>query len=126
MDPVTSDQRRTLIALACRVAWADGVVADEERTYIRQLVQRLGGAAMTGEELDAWLDEGPPAAELETLPEGLGRFFFYEALQLAESDGDLDPREEAMCQEILDRVFVESEKGVGLAKIALKRLPVER
>lgn len=120
---VTREQRRTLIALACRVAWADGVVEFEEREFVRGLVQRLGGAAMEPGELEGWLDRGPPKAELESLPPELGQFFFYEALRLAESDGDLDPAEQKLVEELLNRFFkqLESEQGEGVPLARLKR-----
>lgn len=122
---VTREQRRTLIALACRVAWADGVVEYEERSFIADLVRRLGDDTLEADELESWLDKGPPRAELESLPPELGQFFFYEALRLAESDGDMDPREQSMVEDILGRVFQRIEQDVGegasLGRVRLRR-----
>ena len=122
---VTQEQRRTLIALACRVAWADGVVEFEERAFIQDLVRRLGGPALEPGELEAWLDRGPPKTEIDALPPQLGQFFFYEALKLAESDGDLDPREQEMVEDILSRFFkqLEDDQGQGtpLARLGAKK-----
>ncbi len=41
---LTPEQRRALVALACKMAWADGVVTDDERTYVRKLAERFAGS----------------------------------------------------------------------------------
>ena len=82
MTVLDAGQKRTFIALACKLAWADGVVAAEERDYVARLVAKLGGASVSPEELDQWLVSGAPPAELSELPEAMGEMFVYEALRL--------------------------------------------
>src|SRR5512143_1502337 len=97
-------QKRAFIALACKVAWADGVVADEERKQVAALLQRFGGTPVTPEELDAWLTSGAPAAELSELPEAVAEMFIYEAMRLIESDGEMAESEIRFIDDLLGRV----------------------
>ena len=112
-------QRRTLVALACKVAWADGVVADEERAGVAALVERLGGAPVSVAELDAWLTTGAPPAELAELPEAVGDMFIYEAMKLIESDGEVVDAELALIETLLSRVAKRHDPATPLARVAL-------
>lgn len=111
-------QRRAFIALACKVAWADGVVADEERAQVAALVDRIGGGAVSARELDAWLASGAPPAELGELPDAIGELFIYEALRLVEADGEISDAEHALIESLLGRVGKRHE-GAKLGRIAL-------
>ncbi len=114
LDP---DQKRTLVALACKVAWADGVIVENERVEIKALLDRLGGAPVTDAELDAWLTTGAPEVELASLPEPIREMFVYDAMKLAQADGNLTTREVDLIQSLMDRV-AELRHGVTLGKIA--------
>jgi tellurite resistance protein len=116
-------QKRAFIALACKVAWADGVVADEERKQVAAMLQRLGGTPITPEELDAWLTSGAPAAELSELPEAVAEMFIYEAMRLVESDGEMADSEMRLIEDLLGRVRNRHEDATTLAKIALAKKP---
>lgn len=104
MSVLDAEQKRTFVALACKVAWADGVVAVEERAHIVRLIERLGGVAVTADELDAWLSSGAPPAELASLPPGMADMLVYEAMQLIESDGVVADEELAFVEGLLSRV----------------------
>jgi len=116
-------QKRAFIALACKVAWADGVVADEERVQVTALLERLGGTPVSPQELDAWLTSGAPAAELSELPEAVAEMFIYEAMRLVESDGEMSDSELAFIEDLLGRVRKRHEEATTLAKIALAKKP---
>ena len=107
------------MALACKVAWADGVVADEERAGVAALVERLGGAPVSVAELDAWLTTGAPPAELAELPEAVGDMFIYEAMKLIESDGEVVDAELALIETLLSRVAKRHDPATPLARVAL-------
>jgi len=116
-------QQRTFIALACKIAWADGVVVDEEREHVLRIVQRLGGSeAVTSEELDRWLESGAPDVELAQLSPELGEYFFYEAMNVVQADGDVVEEEVKALEKIMARVFAK-HGGTPLAKIALVKRP---
>lgn len=121
MSQFSTEQRRTFIALLCRIAWADGIVRDSEREVVHGLAARLANGLFEEGELDGWLDDKPPPAELETLPEGLGQLFYYEAFRLAEADGDLANEEVELLEELLNRVFTGHADGTTLARIALTK-----
>jgi len=111
-------QKRTFIALACKVAWADGVVEPEERIAVAALVTKLGGTPVTPEELDEWLATGAPAAEVEDLAPELGEMLIYEAMKLVESDHDMSDSELEMVEALAARVAKKHEPEMPLAKVA--------
>lgn len=113
--------KHAFIALACKVAWADGVVADEERAQVTALLQRLG-SPVSEDELDAWLASGAPPAELAELPPALGELFIYEAWKLVEADGDISDTEIQLIEGLLTRVAKRYER-TPLAQVALVKKP---
>jgi hypothetical protein len=117
-------QKRTFIALACKVAWADGVVTDEERVSVAALVSRLGGTPVEPGELDQWLASGAPPAELSELPPAVGDMFIYEAMRLVEADHDMSDSEMRMIEDLVLRVKQkhENDRETPIAKIALVKL----
>jgi uncharacterized tellurite resistance protein B-like protein len=114
-------QKRAFIALACKVAWADGVVADEERAQVSALLQRLG-TPVSPEELDQWLSTGAPPAELAELSPALGEMFIYEAWKLVQADGDISTAEIKLIEDLLTRVARQHE-GTPIARIAIVKKP---
>jgi len=111
-------QKRAFIALACKVAWADGVVQDEERSQIAALLNRFG-APVTEAELDSWLTSGAPSAELAELPPAMSEMFIYEAWKLVESDGDVSDKEIKLIEGLLGRVEKKPSGGQKIGQIAL-------
>lgn len=110
--------------LLCRVAWADGVVRAEERAVVHELARRFA-SGIPILEIDAWLEQGPPEAEIEALPSSLGEMFFYDAFRVMEADGELHDAELAMLDTIMTKVFGAHPRGTSLAKIALARRRVD-
>lgn len=111
-------QKRTFIALACKVAWADGVVTDEERVSVAALMSKIGGAPIEPSELDAWLESGAPAAELSDLPPAVGEMFIYEAMRLVESDHEMTDAEMTMMEDLVARV-AKNHADTPIARIAV-------
>jgi uncharacterized tellurite resistance protein B-like protein len=116
-------QKRAFIALACKVAWADGVVTDAERSQVTALLQRFRGAPVTQAELDSWLTSGAPEAELSDLPPAIGEMFIYEAWKLVESDRDVSDAEIKLIESLVERLN-ERHAGTPLARIPLVKRPV--
>lgn len=115
-------QKRTFIALACKVAWADGVVTDEERVSVAALVSRIGGAPIEPSELDAWLETGAPPAEMSDLPPAVGDMFIYEAMKLVEADHDMSDAEMSMLEDLVSRV-AKKHQDTPIARIAVVKKP---
>lgn len=116
-------QKRAFIALACKVAWADGVVAEEERAQVTALLRRLGDTAIAPAELDSWLASGAPAAELAELPPAMAEMFIYEAWKLVQADGEITDDEIRLIEGLMTRVD-KLHVGTPVGKIALAKQPV--
>jgi uncharacterized tellurite resistance protein B-like protein len=110
--------KRAFIALACKVAWADGVVQDEERAQVTALLKRLG-SPVSESELDEWLKSGAPPAELSELPPALSEMFIYEAWKLIEADGDVT---EGLLARVA-KVHENAGTGTKVAQIAIVKKP---
>jgi tellurite resistance protein len=119
---VDDKQKRAFIALACKVAWADGVIADSERAQVTALLQRLGGEPVSSAELDEWLSTGAPPAELKDLSPAVGEMFIYEAWKLVQADGDIDDSEVKFIESLMTRVS-KLHEGTPVAKVALVKKP---
>lgn len=115
------EQRRALVALACKVAWADGVVTDEERDFVRGMVSRFAAGHIEDAELDHWLTHTPPDVDIIDLPKGVDQLFVYESMRLMEADGDLADEELAALEDIMNRVFNPRPQGTELARIAVEK-----
>ncbi len=99
-----ASQRRDLIALLCRVAWADGVVVKAERDRLHDVLVRVGQGVVRAEELESWLLEGPPRVE-RTLPLEAKQVFIHEALALISVDNDVDPAEMTAMRDVINYYF---------------------
>jgi tellurite resistance protein len=101
---LTVEQRRVLLGLWCRVAWADEVLRAEEIERISDIFCRLSRGAVSAAEIRAWMIE-PPAPPTEKLPAELGRLFVRESVLIASADDEIDERETTLIRELLERCF---------------------
>jgi len=97
-------QRRDLLALLCRVAWADGLVVDAERTRLRDTLSRVGQGAVTEAELEQWLSKGPPKVR-GSLPIEAKQLFIQEAMRVISADCDIAPAEMASMRDVINYYF---------------------
>jgi len=97
-------QRRDLVALLCRVAWADGIVVQAERDCLYGALGRIGEGAVRADELEIWLREGPPRVQ-GTLPSEAKHVFIREALALISADNDVDPAEMTAMRDVINYYF---------------------
>ena len=104
-------QRRDFIGLLCRVAWADGVIAEGERVRLREVLSRIGKGAVLPTELELWLRDGPPNIE-EPLPREAREAFITESMRLIAADCDVDPAEMRAMQDILNYYFTHIDDRV--------------
>ena len=100
----TDEQRRTLLNLWCRVARADGIVADAELDRLSQLFYRLGQDLLDAAEVERWLDEGPPPIA-EPLPAAARDMFLEHAREIVVADREIVPRESELVRELLNAYF---------------------
>lgn len=114
---LSADERRTLMAMLCAVAWADGVVTEEEAAVVRELAARFGGVSL--QQVDTWLAEGPPEQALAVLPDEINQLFFYEALRISQADGDVSEEELTLLDDLVSRAVKERPDGVLLGRVKL-------
>jgi uncharacterized tellurite resistance protein B-like protein len=102
-------QRHDFIALLCRIAWADGQIAEGERARLREVLLRIGKGAVMPDELERWLNDGPPRVEAP-LPAEAREAFINESMRLNAADCDVDPAEMRAMQDILNYYFTHSDE----------------
>lgn len=65
MDKPTNEDRLRLLRFVCSFAWADLEVTDSEKTYVRELMSKMGLSPEEQAEVDRWLVEPPPAEDID-------------------------------------------------------------
>lgn len=89
------EERMQLMKFVCSFAWADLEVQDEERNFVRKMIDRLELDEDEIAQVDRWL-EVPPAPE-EVDPAGIPRehrqLFIDAARAMVVVDGRVDPEE---------------------------------
>lgn len=105
--PFTDQQRRNLLNLWCRVARADGIVADAEIDRLSQLFYRLAEDVVTAAEVDRWLEEGPPELT-ELLPKEAEPLFLEHAREIMLADQEIVPMESDLVRQLLKSYFQRS------------------
>lgn len=101
-------QRRDLMILLCRIAKADGRVVSAERAQLLDALARIGQDAVTPEELERWLRQGPPPV-MAALPAEARQVFSDEAMAIVSADEDVDPEEMQSVREALNHYFTKLE-----------------
>ena len=101
---MTREDLRDLVALWCKVAWADGVVHESERHQLRAILAKVGEGAVSVAELELWLDQGPPEVQ-RRLPVEARKLFLDEAVRVVSADQDVAPEEVETIRASIDRYF---------------------
>lgn len=101
---LSPNERRTLLNLWCRLVRADGVVDDAEVDRLSELFAELGEGAVSEEEINQWLEQGPPEPE-GRLPQSCRDIFIEHAQVIMRADREVVPTESAMLRELLARHF---------------------
>ena len=106
---LSNKQRRDILALCCAVAHADGNVSPLEFEHMLELLMRIGQGTVGFEELQNWLEQGPPPLDAK-LPESAIKLFLHEAVGLANADGHVDERELTAIKRLVAGCFEGAEK----------------
>ena len=104
IDALTSGQRRSLLNLCCRIARADGIVADAEIDRLSKLFYYIGDHVVDAEEVDRWLEEGPPEVD-ELLPKEAEATFLEQAREIVVADARISHSESQLVAEFLQTYF---------------------
>jgi len=106
---LSNKQRHDIIALCCAVAHADGNVSPLEFEHMLDLLMRIGQGSVGFEELQTWLEQGPPPLNAK-LPEAAIKTFLREAIGVANADGRVDESELAAIKRLVAGCFEGAEK----------------
>lgn len=104
IDALSTAQRRTLLNLCCRIARADGIVADAEIARLSKLFYHLGEDVVPAEEVDLWLEDGPPEVD-EPLPPEAAPTFLEHAREIVVADARISHSESQLVAELLQTYF---------------------
>ncbi len=101
---LTTEERRTLLNLWCRIARADGVIDDAEIEQLAGLFYGHGAGSVSADEINDWLENGPPEPEAR-LSLSAESLFLDQARVIMSSDGDISSKEGAVLRDLLETYF---------------------
>ena len=89
------EDRLRLMRFVCSFAWADLEVHDEERGFVRKMMQRLELDEEETKLVEDWLDVPPPAEDLDPseIPASHRQLFLDTARAMIVADGRVDQDE---------------------------------
>jgi tellurite resistance protein len=106
---LNAEHRRDILSMCCVVARADGIIAAGEYERLIELLAELGQGSVGFEELQQWLDNGPPAPA-KKLPEEHLKLFLHEAVGIAHADGNVSADEIATIKRLVNLCFENAER----------------
>jgi len=106
LEELDATQRLQLIQFLCSFAWADLEVRDEERAFVRQMVERLELGPEERLQAQGWLESPPPAESIDptSVPAAHRKLFLEAVEQIVVADGEIAP-EERESLELLRELF---------------------
>jgi uncharacterized tellurite resistance protein B-like protein len=93
---VDAEERGKVVELIKAVVAADHVVSDEERQFLRRIIERLGGTPTLADEEMATTDIGRTTATLRSLPPDSQTRVLALLVDAAIVDGRVEPEERAL------------------------------
>ena len=92
LETLSREERLQLMRFVCSFAWADLEIAEAERAFIVQLVERLELDEAEAAEVAKWLEVPPTADELDPaeIPTEHRQLFLDAARAMIMSDGEID------------------------------------
>ena len=89
------EERMQLMKFVCSFAWADLEVQDEERNFVRKMIDRLDLTDAEIAQVDRWLEVPPAPEEVDpaTIPREHKQLFIDAARAMVVVDGRVDPEE---------------------------------
>ena len=95
LSDLDREDRLRLLRFVCSFAWADLEVREAERTFLKNLLRRLGLEHDDAATVDAWLQVPPRAEDVDPfdIPHAHRRVFLEVMAEMVEADGDVDEAE---------------------------------
>jgi tellurite resistance protein len=122
---ISGDACTETLALLITVAWADGRLDDQEKAGVRGAAEVLNLTKVLRDRIDQLLEKPAKLSELllEPLSQHDRAFAFVAAAWMARADGQLDPKEQTVLDEIATALGLSKEREAELGAIA-KALPI--
>jgi len=110
MTPFTADEMRVFVQAMCAVAWADGVVQDEEREILGEFVDMAEAEQNLAADVERWLlsPVDPSTIQWGTLSEDSRAFVYRSAVRVVMADGNVDPGESAFLRTMVSEMDLAS------------------
>jgi uncharacterized membrane protein YebE (DUF533 family) len=107
LDQMDRSDRLRLLRFVTSFAWADGVVQNEEREFLRGLMQRLPLGKDEVALAESWLDTPPHPAEVDPqkIPPQHRNLFLSVVRGMVNADGHVD-EEERERLELLEQMLL--------------------
>jgi uncharacterized tellurite resistance protein B-like protein len=95
LDSMDREDRLRLMKFVCSFAWADLEVADDERNFVRKLVEWLELDDEEQQQVQKWLEVPPPPEEVDPaeIPHSHRQLFIDTARAMIVADGRVDEDE---------------------------------
>lgn len=95
LDTLPIDDRMTLLRFVCSFAWADLEIADTERTFVADLMQRLDLPDDERVQALEWLKIPPRPEDVDPtqVPREHRQLFLRVVLEMVQADGKIDAEE---------------------------------
>lgn len=97
LDRFNRGERLLLLEFVCAFSWADDVVQEGERRFVRRIMGRLDLLPDEVKEVESWLLVPPPAEEVDPakVPVEHRQVFLGAVRAVLFADGGVSPEEEA-------------------------------
>jgi hypothetical protein len=97
LERLNRDDRLLLLKFVCAFAWADDVVEEGERRFVRRIMAKLALEADEVKDVEGWLLVPPPPEELDPakIPAEYRQVFLGAVRAVLFADGNVSREEEA-------------------------------
>jgi uncharacterized membrane protein YebE (DUF533 family) len=95
LEKLSREDRMRLMKFVCSFAWSDLVIQDEERTFVANMIKRIGLDEQEQKLVESWLVVPPPPEEVDPqlIPRAHRQLFLQTAREIVASDNVVDPEE---------------------------------
>lgn len=95
LEKLSSEERLQLMRFICSFAWADLEVREQERQFVRKMIQRLHLDEHEAQQVKGWLEVPPEADAVDPtqIPRAHRQLFLDTVRAMIAADGKIDAEE---------------------------------
>lgn len=125
---ISADACTETLALLITMAWADGRLDDREKDGVRAAAGVFNLTKELRERLDQLLEQPMPVEELlvDTLSDRDKAFAYVAAVWMSGADADVDDKEKALLEKLVDVLALPAARRTELEQIAKDLEPLRR